>query len=515
MGNKAKKRAISELNPAEKSGNANSAGQERKKMFKKAKVNTNSPQTGNKVKEAPLTKPQVNNGNSPGELKKLKKQKVLPKSGFQVSEAESEKKDVKPGQEKVVDASVVMSKKLKKMKANQLKREKRKQVRKEQGQYRVSETMSAEHMRQKIDEIQSRGDLTKTAKRKLRIFKKKLAILEGTAPPPSPPKIQAEGGAKLTKNQKKKLRKERNQLAKAKTENADVATDKSVKTEAVLGKKVKQAMEVGNGKKFELNNVKVNLKKGNNLQRPNPKVTVAAEENDESEDDESTEGAKNDVPVATESDDSEVEDEEVDDEEDDDEEEEIENEEDEVDEEEDEESDDDDEEDVEDVASKKLTDPKGMKEPKMKNASPAVPTQENGEKKKRYVLFVGNVPFKATVEEIKQHFLQKVSDVVSVRIPTHPGTKKPRGFAYVEVSNNVDYEKGLSLHQTSLQGFKLNVEYTQTGSKNIKNKQELVAKNKKLHAIRKAGKLAGSKKENQKRSFRRNLKNKIQQPRKV
>lgn len=401
MGNKAKKRAISELNPAEKSGNANFAGQERKKIFKKAKANQNSPQAGNKAKEAPLTKPQVNNGNSPNEWKKLKKQKVLhPKSGFQVSEAESEKKDVKPGEEKVVVASVVMSKKLKKLKANQLKREKRKQGRKEHGQYRVPETMTNEHMRKKIDEIQTRGNLTKTAKRKLRILKKKLAIAEGTAPPPpSPPKINPEGGAKLTKNQKKKLRKEKMKLEKLQN-SADVSTDETVKKEAVLGKNVKQEAEVGSKKKLELGNGKAGLKKPNkNLQKPNPKVKVPVEsggEDDESEDenDESAEEAevpislfaKKDVPAPTESEDSEV----ADEDDDDDEEEEIDNGEDEVDDEEDEESDDNEE----NVAEKKLTDIKGKKEPKNKNTSPQIPTQENGEKKKRYVLFVGNVPFK-------------------------------------------------------------------------------------------------------------------------
>lgn len=55
-----------------------------------------------------------------------------------------------------------------------------------------------------------------------------------------------------------------------------------------------------------------------------------------------------------------------------------------------------------------------------------------------------------------------------------------------------------------IDGRRINVEYTKGGSKNAGNKKDVVAKNMKLHALRKAGKLAGSQKDSQKRSFRRN-----------
>lgn len=51
-----------------------------------------------------------------------------------------------------------------------------------------------------------------------------------------------------------------------------------------------------------------------------------------------------------------------------------------------------------------------------------------------------SIIYSVTIDEVKQHFLTKVDTVTSVRIPTKPGTKTQRGFAYVEVSNAIDYE---------------------------------------------------------------------------
>lgn len=60
------------------------------------------------------------------------------------------------------------------------------------------------------------------------------------------------------------------------------------------------------------------------------------------------------------------------------------------------------------------------------------------------------------------------------------------------------------MHHTFLKGRRINVLYTLGGKKKGENqKKEIKAKNFKLHALRKEGKLAGSKKESQKRSFRR------------
>lgn len=67
------------------------------------------------------------------------------------------------------------------------------------------------------------------------------------------------------------------------------------------------------------------------------------------------------------------------------------------------------------------------------------------------------------------------------------------------------------MHHTFLKGRRINVLYTQGGKKKGDNKKnEIKEKNYKLHAMRKQGKLAGSKKQNQKRSFRRAKKKAIE-----
>ncbi|XP_071634126.1 uncharacterized protein [Temnothorax longispinosus] len=130
---------------------------------------------------------------------------------------------------------------------------------------------------------------------------------------------------------------------------------------------------------------------------------------------------------------------------------------------------------------------------KNKQVPQSLDNQQKGEKTKRYVLFVGNLPLNITEDEIKRHFLTKIDSITSIRIPTKPD-KSPRGFAYVEVTNNIDFEKGLSLNHTFLNKRRINVQYSlPAGGKkaNDATKKFMVAKNMKLQALQKAGKLAG------------------------
>jgi RNA recognition motif-containing protein len=47
-------------------------------------------------------------------------------------------------------------------------------------------------------------------------------------------------------------------------------------------------------------------------------------------------------------------------------------------------------------------------------------------------LYVGNLPFSATEEEIRGHF-EQCGEVVSVRVITDRETGRPRGFGFVEM----------------------------------------------------------------------------------
>ena len=58
-------------------------------------------------------------------------------------------------------------------------------------------------------------------------------------------------------------------------------------------------------------------------------------------------------------------------------------------------------------------------------------------------LFVGNLPFKTTEDSLRGHFSQ-FGEVAQVRIMTDRDTGKPRGFAFVEMSNDDEAERAVA-----------------------------------------------------------------------
>lgn len=49
-------------------------------------------------------------------------------------------------------------------------------------------------------------------------------------------------------------------------------------------------------------------------------------------------------------------------------------------------------------------------------------------------LYVGNLPFQATEQEVKEYF-SKYGNVISVSLITDKETKRPRGFGFVEMDD--------------------------------------------------------------------------------
>lgn len=98
---------------------------------------------------------------------------------------------------------------------------------------------------------------------------------------------------------------------------------------------------------------------------------------------------------------------------------------------------------------------------------------------KKYVLFVGNLPYTVTREQVEEHF-KKTGGVKAVRIPKEKGTEKGKGFAYVEFNSHISHRIALRLHNTTLGGRRINVEFTSAGGKNEMRLQKLRAKNEKL-----------------------------------
>ncbi|XP_076221240.1 uncharacterized protein LOC116429991 [Nomia melanderi] len=366
-------------------------------------------------------------------LKKKKSENGAVQNGQANKEVKKETQKVKPD-------------KAEKIAARKAYREKRKAFRLDKKQHGIKLDISAEDIKKKVEAIEKRGNLTKTAKRKLASLKKLLRVKEGT----DKPKQQvAKKPVEKGKNEKK----------------VEAGNKKQVQTNAEQKKKVPEKAETKPAK----NNKKKNVKQGRLL------LVKQGESDDEDEDEE-----EKDIEL---DDDASEDDEDVDDEEEDLDDEEDEDDDDDDEEEEEEEDDDDDDEEEEEEEGKA----KGAPGAQAKEASKQSPEQEG--KKKRYVLFVGNLPFSVTQEEIKKHFLTKVSQIVDIRIPKKDDNSS-RGFAYVELANHTDYEKAIALNNSFVNGRRIKVQYS--GS----NKKETVAKNQKLQALQKAGKLAGGQKRN-------------------
>src|SRR5256714_8411232 len=72
-------------------------------------------------------------------------------------------------------------------------------------------------------------------------------------------------------------------------------------------------------------------------------------------------------------------------------------------------------------------------------------------------LFVGNLPFTVTENDLQDHFAQ-AGTVVGVNIMQDRSTGRSRGFAFIEMGSQEDATKAISmLHQKDFQGRALTV----------------------------------------------------------
>src|SRR5204863_7749325 len=72
-------------------------------------------------------------------------------------------------------------------------------------------------------------------------------------------------------------------------------------------------------------------------------------------------------------------------------------------------------------------------------------------------LFVGNLPFTTTENDLQDHFAQ-AGTVVAVNIMQDRATGRSRGFAFIEMGSQEDANKAISMfHQKDFQGRALTV----------------------------------------------------------
>lgn len=106
-------------------------------------------------------------------------------------------------------------------------------------------------------------------------------------------------------------------------------------------------------------------------------------------------------------------------------------------------------------------------------------------KNKRFILFIGNLSFRTTVEDVQAHIEPTGVVPTAVRLQTDPVTKKPKGFAFVDLPDFMSLDKVLNLHHTSLGGRKINVELTAGGGGSGESRRAKIAKkNEKLEVER-------------------------------
>lgn len=67
---------------------------------------------------------------------------------------------------------------------------------------------------------------------------------------------------------------------------------------------------------------------------------------------------------------------------------------------------------------------------------------------KRWILFVGNLPYRMTVEHVKLLFKK----CCSARMPTEKDNNKPKGYCFVEFDNYEDMKAALLMHHTDIKG---------------------------------------------------------------
>lgn len=140
----------------------------------------------------------------------------------------------------------------------------------------------------------------------------------------------------------------------------------------------------------------------------------------------------------------------------------------------------------EEEAIKKAEEAK-LNEPPKKKRKTRRGKKHRGDKEKnegpRFILFVGNLPYKITEEDIEKHF--KNCKPSSIRLRTD------KGCAFIEYKNEDPKESkrqmdiALRLHKSLLGGRKINVELTAGGGGNSQDRKEKIkVKNEKLEEER-------------------------------
>ena len=113
-----------------------------------------------------------------------------------------------------------------------------------------------------------------------------------------------------------------------------------------------------------------------------------------------------------------------------------------------------------------------------------LPESEETEKKKRFILFIGNLPFGITKEKVVW-FLRNIADNPTVRLLTKKDSNEPKGCGFVEFVTAKEMQKAVLMDGVLLEGRKVRLQATAAGGGKSENRiKKIEAKQKKLTAFR-------------------------------
>ncbi|KAG0253573.1 hypothetical protein BGZ95_006281 [Linnemannia exigua] len=106
-------------------------------------------------------------------------------------------------------------------------------------------------------------------------------------------------------------------------------------------------------------------------------------------------------------------------------------------------------------------------------------------KNQKFIVFVGNLPFNITKEQLEKHF-ESCGKISSVRVQTDKVTGKGKGFAFMEFPEAEAMQKALYFNKTLIKERPINVELTAGGggNKSATRKQKIAQKNDALNEER-------------------------------
>ncbi|XP_071549092.1 uncharacterized protein [Panulirus ornatus] len=142
-----------------------------------------------------------------------------------------------------------------------------------------------------------------------------------------------------------------------------------------------------------------------------------------------------------------------------------------------------------DMAGTQLTSKEKGKKSKNKASTNAENTDGKGSKSnekhktklKKFILFLGNLPYNITETEVEQHFKVIKGSIMRVTLLMNRETGEGRGCGFLEVTTSQAYHAALKMNSSLLQDRKINVEFTAPGKKDSKKRSEYIKmKNRKL-----------------------------------